>query len=201
MQKQPQFSEQEIGAQELDAFLASMNAGERCQAGSPAHLTMGALSIRAQRITAQMNTGFHQPQELAQLMGELTFGNVGEGFTLFPPFTSDCGANLHIGANVFVNSGCRFQDQGGIWIGDECLIGHNVVLASLNHPLDPDDRHSLLPAPIRIGKNVWIGSNATVLAGVTIGDDAVVAAGAVVTKDVPARTVVGGVPAKVIKEL
>lgn len=201
MNEQPHFCEKDIPAEELEAFLASMNSGERCVGGSPAHMTMGALSIRAQRITSQMNTGFHQPDELATLMNELTFGGVGENFALFPPFTTDCGANLHFGNDVFVNSGCRFQDQGGIWIGDGCLIGHNVVLASLNHPLDPADRHSLLPAPIHIGANVWIGSNATVLAGVTIGDDAVVAAGAVVAKDVPPRTVVGGVPARVIKEL
>ena len=100
---------------------------------------------------------------------------------------------------MFFNAGCKFQDQGGITIGDGSLIGHNVVLATLNHNLDPEYRADLIPAPISIGKNVWIGANATVLAGVSIGDGAVIAAGAVVTKDVPENTVVGGVPAKTIK--
>ncbi len=97
--------------------------------------------------------------------------------------------------------GCKFQDQGGITIDEGALIGHNVVLATINHDLDPSKRQSMSYAPIHIGKNVWIGANATVLAGVTIGDGAVVAAGAVVTKNVEPNTIVGGVPAKVIKKL
>jgi acetyltransferase-like isoleucine patch superfamily enzyme len=106
-----------------------------------------------------------------------------------------------VGENVFINSGCRFQDQGGITIGDGSLIGHNVVLATLNHDLHPERRAGIHPAPIVLGSNGWIGSNATVLPGVTIGDGAVVAAGAVVTKDVPANTIVGSVPAKVIRAI
>ena len=118
---------------------------------------------------------------------------------MFPPFYTDFGKNIHVGKNVFINSCCQFQDQGGIFIGDGALIGHSVVLATLNHGLAPEDRQNLYHAPIRIGKGVWIGAHATILAGVTIGDDAVIAAGAVVNKDVPAGAVVGGVPAKVIK--
>ena len=97
--------------------------------------------------------------------------------------------------------GCKFQDQGGIYIGDGTLIGHNVVLATLNHAKSPSERSSMIPAPIHIGKDVWIGSNATVLPGVTIGDGAIIAAGAVVTKNVPERTIVGGVPATVIRTI
>lgn len=96
---------------------------------------------------------------------------------MFPPFYTDCGKNIAVGKNVFINSGCRFQDQGGISIGDGTLIGHNVVLATLNHGIAPGERHDLFPASIHIGKNVWIGANATVLPGVTIGDNAVIAAG------------------------
>lgn len=106
-----------------------------------------------------------------------------------------------MGKNVFINSGCRFQDQGGITIGDGALIGHNVVLATLNHDFSPKKRSTMHPAPIVIGKNVWIGANATVVPGVTIGDGAIIAAGAVVTKDVPKNAVAAGVPAKVIKYL
>ena len=103
--------------------------------------------------------------------------------------------------NVFVNACCHFQDHGGVTIGDGCQIGHNVVFATLNHGLSPEKRKSTCPAPIVLGKNVWVGSNATILQGVTIGDNAVVAAGAVVTKDVAANTIVGGVPAKFIKAI
>ena len=109
--------------------------------------------------------------------------------------------NIRFGKNVFVNSGCCFQDQGGITIGDGSLIGHQVVLATLNHALEPDRRATTLPGPIVIGKNVWIGAHATILQNVTIGDNAVIAAGAVVTRDVPANTVVAGVPAKAVKTL
>ena len=141
------------------------------------------------------------PEELRRLFSQLIGAPVDETFGLFPPFYTDCGKNIHIGSHVFINMGCKFQDQGGIYIDDGALIGHNVVLATLNHARSPQDRSSMIPAPIHIGKNVWIGSNATVLPGVTIGDGAIVAAGAVVTRDVPENTIVGGTPAKIIRHL
>jgi len=106
-----------------------------------------------------------------------------------------------LGQRIFINSGCSFQDQGGITIGDDTLIGHNTVLATLNHGMEPDRRADMHPAPIVIGRNVWIGSNVTVLPGITIGDDAVVAAASVVTRDVPARAVVVGSPAHVVRTI
>lgn len=120
---------------------------------------------------------------------------------MFPPFYTDCGKNLHIGKNVFINSGCRFQDQGGITIGDGALIGHNVVMATLNHSEDPETRGNLHPAPIHIGRNVWIGASATILPGVTIGDGAIVGAGFVVTRDVPENMIVTGVPARILRSV
>ena len=101
--------------------------------------------------------------------------------------------------NQFFNSGCHFQDQGGIIIGDGSFIGHNVVLATINHDLDPANNRKNHYAPITIESHVWIGSNATILPGVTIGEWAVATAGAVVIKYVPPYTVVGGVPARVLK--
>ena len=132
-------------------------------------------------------------------MSELTRGQTGENFRMHPPFHCDFGANLRIGNGVFLNSGCSFQDQGGITIGDGCLIGHNVVIATVNHDMRPSMSRKNHYAPVRIGEHVWIGSNAVILPGVTVGDWAVIVAGAVVTKDVPAYAVVGGVPAKVLK--
>lgn len=185
----------------LTSFLDHLNSGEVVQGGGEAHLFMHGVSQEALRITAEMNTGYHEPSELRALFSKLTGNPVDESFGLFPPFYTDCGKNIHVGKHVFINMGCKFQDQGGIFIGDGTLIGHNVVLATLNHAKSPKDRGSMIPAPIHIGRNVWIGSNATVLPGVTIGDGAIVSAGAVVTKDVPENTIVGGVPAKVIRPL
>lgn len=138
-------------------------------------------------------------QQLRALFEQLTEKKVDESFCFFPPFYTDCGKNITIGKNVFLNSGCKFQDQGGITIEDSAMLGHNVVLATLNHSLEPSQRRNMCPSPIHIGKNVWIGANATVLPGVTIGDGAVIAAGAVVSKNVPENAVAAGVPAKVIK--
>jgi len=185
----------------LQEFLARMDTGEEIEAGSEYHLFMHGLSQEALRITAQMNNAYHTPEELLALMRELTGQPDFPAFSMFPPFYTDCGKNIHFGQNVFVNSGCRFQDQGGIWIGDNALIGHNAVLATLNHDPDPAKRANLIPARIVIGKNVWLGANVTVLPGVTVGDGAIVAAGAVVTKDVPSNSVVAGVPAKVMRKL
>ena len=184
---------------QLQEYLGLVVRGGYLQAGSPAHELMHEAAAQAQQITAKINAGYHTQAELFALMQQLTGGNVGERFSLFPPIYSDFGKNLHIGRGVFINSGCCFQDQGGIFIGDGCLIGHQAVFATLNHALDPLSRGDMTPAPIRLGKNVWVGSHATILPGVPVGDGAVIAAGAVVTKDLPARTVAGGVPAKVIK--
>ncbi|MFG6321860.1 MAG: sugar O-acetyltransferase [Lachnospiraceae bacterium] len=147
----------------------------------------------------ELNNQYHTPEELREIMGRLTGKKIDDTFRLFPPFYTDFGKNITIGKDVFINSECHFQDQGGIEIGDGALIGHNVVLATINHDLSPKENRKNHYAPIKIGAHAWIGSNATILPGVTIGDWAVVAAGAVVTRDVPAMTVVGGVPAKVLK--
>lgn len=151
------------------------------------------------RIGMELNTKYHTPEELREIMGRLTGKGIDASFRLFPLFYTDFGKNITIGKDVFINSGCHFQDQGGIEIGDGALIGHNVVLATINHDLSPKKNRKNHYAPIKIGAHVWIGSNVTVLPGVTIGDHVVVGAGAVVTRDVPAMAVVGGVPAKVLK--
>lgn len=159
------------------------------------------LTQEALKITMKMNNEYHTPEQIQDLFAELSEKPVNRTLRIIPPFFTDCGKNTHIKENVFINSGCKLQDQGGIFLDDNVLIGHNVVLATLNHDFNPEKRGFLHPKPIHIGKNVWIGSNSTILAGVTIGDGAIVAAGAVVTKDVPENTIVGGVPAKIIKKI
>jgi len=181
-------------------FLEIMNTGKEIEANSPVHIHMHGLSQRALKITHKMNDTYHTPDELQELMEQLTTHKT-ENFRLFPPFYSDCGINIHLGKNVFINAGCKFQDQGGIYIGDDVLIGHNVVFATLNHNLNPQKRGNLIPSAIYIGNKVWIGSNSTILSGVTIGDEAVIAAGAVVNCNVPENCLFGGVPAKFIKKV
>lgn len=183
-----------------EKFIQTMDSGKRVSAGSPVHRKMEKLSNEAMRITGLLNRGHHEPEEIREIMEELTGKKIDSTFGMFPPFYTDCGKNLHMGKHVFINSGCQFQDQGGIYIGDGTLIGPSVVLATLNHDLNPEHRADIYPKPIHIGKNVWIGAHATVLPGIKIGDGAVVAAGAVVTKDVQENTVVAGVPARVIKQ-
>lgn len=182
-------------------FLELMNSGKECVAFSETHKFMGQLSQRAMKITARLNSDYHAPDEIVEIMQELTGNSIGEGFRMFPPFYTDCGRNIHIGKGVFINAGCKFQDQGGIYIGDDALIGHNVVIVTLNHNMIPEKRKNLFPKAVHIGCKVWIDSNVTICPGVTIGDGAVIAAGAVITKDVKANTVVGGVPAKFIKNV
>lgn len=182
-------------------FLMNLNGGKTIEGGSEMHKMMHAVSQEALKLTANLNGSYHTPEEIRELFSQLIGSPVDETFALFPPFYTDCGKNIHLGKNVFINSGCRFQDQGGITISNGVLIGHNVVLATLNHDIDPRKRSAMHPAPIVIGGNVWIGANAMVVPGVTIGDGAVIAAGAVVIKDVPAKVIVGGVPAKIIKKI
>lgn len=182
-------------------FLEFIKNAEVIKAGSEAHLKMHELSARAQKITMRLNYGFHEPEETVRLFSELTESKVDDSFRCFLPFYTECGINIKLGKNVFINSGCCFQDHAGIEIGDGTLIGHQVVIATLNHAQDPLSRADMFPKPVKIGKNVWIGAHATILPGVTIGDNAIIAAGAVVTKDVENNVVVGGVPAKKIKDI
>ncbi len=186
---------------DLQTYLAHLNAGKPVAGGSEVHQFMHGVSQEAIRITMEINGSYHTPEELRTLFSMLIGKPVDNGFGLFPPFYTDCGKNITLGRNVFINSGCYFQDQGGITIGDETLIGHQVVLATLNHEYAVSKRAGMRPAPIHIGKRVWIGAHATILPGVTVGDGSIVAAGAVVAKDGPAFTIVGGVPARIIREL
>ena len=165
------------------------------------HHFMDDMSNEARRITFRLNTAYHVPGKVRELLSELFGYSVPQTLRVFPPFYTDFGKNISIGENVFINACCHFQDHGVITIGDGCQIGHNVVFATLNHGLAPEDRKTTYPAPIILGKNVWIGSNATILQDVSIGDNAIIGAGAVVTKNVEANTIVGGSPARFIKSI
>lgn len=186
---------------ELDDLLQALNAGHTITGDSALHQVMHRVSQDALRTTGELNDGYREPSRVRDLLAELTGKPVDESVTVFPPLYSDFGKNITLGKRIFINSGCKFQDQGGVTIGDDCLIGHSVMIATLNHDLSPSRRADMHPAPVVIGSNVWIGSNATILPGVTIGDNAVVAAASVVTKDVPANAIVVGSPARVVRSV
>lgn len=168
---------------------------------SSMYLHMHEMAERARNITARMNGEYRTPDEVRALFALLIGQKVDDEFRLFPPFYSDYGQNIQVGKGVFINSGCCFQDQGGIVIGDKALIGQQVVIATLNHDCKPDKRGNMHPLPVKIGNCVWIGAHATICPGVTIGDNSIIGAGAVVTKDIPSNSIAVGNPARVKREI
>jgi len=186
----------------VQEYLDHMNRGDPVIHGSEIHSFMRELNEAAMRLTFDLNNHYHTQEEIRSIFSQIIGKPVHRSFRLFPPFYTNCGKNITVGKRVFINSCCHFQDQGGITIGDECVISSNVVLATMNHDFHPKKRvQTVYPAPIVIGKNVWIGASVTVVPGVTIGDGAIVSAGSVVTKDVPPMTIVGGSPARVIRKI
>jgi len=139
--------------------------------------------------------------EIRIKFSQITGTTLDNSTTLFIPFYTNFGRFIKIGKHVFINHDCTFLDMGGITLEDHVLIGPKVSLITENHPLDPTQRRGMICKPVLIKRNAWIGTGATILPGVTIGENAVVAAGAVVSKDVPDNVVVGGIPAKIIKEI
>ena len=185
----------------MDEFYEHMKEGRVVEPGSMTGLAFHRFSQDALKITTELNNKYHTPEEIIEIFSELTGKEIDSSFRLFPPFYTDCGKNITIGKNVFINACCKFQDQGGITIGDGCLIGHNVIITTLNHVEEPSQRQSILPKSVTIGKNVWIGANVTIVPGITIGDNAIIGAGSVVVKDIPANTVAVGNPCKVKKHI
>ena len=149
----------------------------------------------------ELNTGAHSQAEIRRVLSTVTGQQIDDSVEIRLPIYSEYGRHLKIGKQVFINSNVMFTDLGGIEIQDHALIGPRVNIISVNHPLDPAKRRGLELRPVTIKQNAWVGANATILPGVTIGENAVVAAGAVVSRDVPANAVVAGVPAKVIKRI
>jgi acetyltransferase-like isoleucine patch superfamily enzyme len=160
----------------------------------------GDVVVRTLKLSADLNTSTNVDQ-IRERLSELTGNEVPGSTIVFAPFHTNFGRFITIGKNVFINHACTFLDMGGITIEDDVLIGPKVNLITENHPLDPGDRKTLLCKPILVKRNAWIGAAATILPGVTIGENSVVAAGTVVTSDVAANTIAGGVPAKFIKAI
>ena len=185
----------------VEEFRKLMSDVETVTSDSRLFETFHFFSQNALKITHKLNSTYHKPEIVRKLFAKLTKSKIDKSFNLFPPFYTDCGVNIKIGKRVFINCCCRFQDQGGIEIGDDCLIGHNTTIATLNHDFNPQRRADLIPKKVRIENKVWIGSDCTILPGVTIGEGAIIGAGSVVTKNIPPNTIAVGNPAKVIRKI
>ena len=171
--------------------------------GTPAFSAFHDRVKVATRLSSELSAHcMDEAESIRTAFQELIGKPVGDPFTLIPPFYTDFGLNITVGRAVFIGYECAFTGHAAIDIADEVMIAHKVNLVTAGHPVEPGRRKAFITAePISIGTNVWIGAGATILPGVNIGADAVVAAGAVVTRDVPAATLVAGVPATVIRHL
>lgn len=178
-----------------------MRAGEPIRKNDSEYGTLMDAVTRTIHLCSKMNAESTHVNQVRDKISEIIGTEIDESTTIFAPFYTNFGRFISLGKNVFINHACSFLDLGGITIEDDVQIGPRVNLTSENHPLDPNDRKTLILKPIVIKRNAWIGANATILPGVTIGENAIVAAGAVVNKDVPANCVVAGVPAKIVKKI
>jgi acetyltransferase-like isoleucine patch superfamily enzyme len=179
------------------------NAAKIIFSRTPDSAAMLANIKRAMAITARLNRlTFDDADEIRALFSQLIGKEVDESFLLIPPFYTAGGDDIRVGRNVFVNQNCTFYDLGGLDISDDVMIGPNVSIITSGHPLEPSQRRAAtIGKPIAIERGVWIAAGAIIIGGVTIGEHSVVAAGSVVTKDVPANTLVGGNPARVIRSI
>jgi acetyltransferase-like isoleucine patch superfamily enzyme len=174
--------------------------GETISPENPEAYKLREASFATKELLVRLNNSSH-PSQIRDLLSQITGSYIDETVDVFTPIYINYGKHTKIGKNVFINFDCVFLDLGGIIIEDGVLIAPKVSLLSEGHPISPDERQSLVPGRIHIKRNAWIGAGATILPGVTVGENAVVAAGAVVSKDVPANTIVGGIPAKTIKSI
>jgi acetyltransferase-like isoleucine patch superfamily enzyme len=184
--------------QDTTDIFQKMLAGGVFRIDDPAWQPVAEAVDRTIKLSAGLNASTDTGQ-IRERLSEIIGTPIDKSTTVFVPFYTNFGRHIELGKDVFINHACSFLDLGGITIEDNVQIGPRVNMVSENHPLDPSNRKSLDLKSVLIKRNAWIGAGATILPGVTIGENAVVAAGAVVNKDVPANTVVGGVPAKVIR--
>jgi acetyltransferase-like isoleucine patch superfamily enzyme len=177
-----------------------LREGKIIASNNPEAYSLREACFATKKLLVQMNDSA-DPTEIRHILSQITGSEIDESVAVFTPLYINYGKHTKIGKNVFINFDCVFLDLGGIIIEDNVLIAPKVSLLSEGHPVSPDERQSLVPGTIHIKKNAWLGAGATILPGVTIGENAVVAAGAVVSKDVPANTIVGGIPAKYIRSI
>ncbi|MEX2594671.1 MAG: DapH/DapD/GlmU-related protein [Anditalea sp.] len=184
---------------EKDIF-GRLKSGESIAMNDPEYSKIREAVNQTMKLVVELNSSTDTDQSRAKL-GKIMGTKIDDSTTVFTPFHTNFGRFIRLGKNVFINHLCSFLDLGGIIIEDGVMIGPRVNIISENHPTEISKRKTLVPGKVVIKQNSWIGAGATILPGVTIGENAVVAAGAVVSRDVPANTAVGGVPAKFIKTI
>ncbi|MDN3667985.1 sugar O-acetyltransferase [Echinicola jeungdonensis] len=185
---------------EANTIFQRLLKGEAISPNDPEAYKLREASYSTKNLLLQMNSTSN-PSEIRALLSQITASEIDESVAVFTPLHINYGKHTKIGKNVFINFDCVFLDLGGITIEDGVLIAPKVSLLSEGHPISVEERHSLIPKPIHIKRNAWIGASATILQGVTIGENSVVAAGSIVSQDVPDNTIVGGAPAKIIKKI
>ena len=185
--------------QKTDIFERLKN-GETIPASDNDAYKMREASFATRELSVQMNNS-SDPDQIRNLLSQITATEIDESVTVFTPLHINYGKHTKLGKNVFINFDCVFLDLGGITIEDNVLIAPKVSLLSEGHPVYHEKRQSLTVGHIHIKKNAWIGANATILQGVTIGENAIVASGSVVSKDVPDNAIAGGIPAQILKTM
>ena len=159
------------------------------------------LVTQNQLLLQKLNNGTADQQKIRKQLSVITNQRIDSSVEVRLPFYTDFGRNIHLGKNIFINSGVMMTDLGGVYICNNVLIGPKITIATVNHPLNPQNRHHVDLKPVYIRQNAWIGTNAVIVPGITISENAVVAAGSVVTHNVPKDTMVAGVPARITKLL
>lgn len=157
----------------------------------------------ARKLVRQFNSTIETEYNLRVELIKQLFGSTGEKVYMEPTFRCDYGSNIHVGDSFFANFDCVILDVCEVKFGENCMLAPGVHIYTATHPVNPYERIKgpEYGKPVTIGDNAWIGGGAIINPGVTIGDNVVVASGAVVTKDVPSNVVVGGNPARVLKEI
>lgn len=182
-------------------ILERMKAGELILETDPDYPALYAEFEKTMGLVAQLNSGYHAPEEIRRLLGMIWGQEVDASVRMFPPFHTAFGKFTKVGKGVFINFGCTFLDRGGITIEDDVFIAPSVQILTENHPEQPSERRNVYAKPVVIRRGAWIGAGAIVLPGVTVGEHSIVAAGAIVTKDVPDNMIVAGNPARIIRKI
>ena len=184
-----------------------MNSGERKENGLPYRYDdpaiMGPQLQYMETLYDYNNTRPLEQEKRQRLLKEM-FAEIGDGCHIETPLHSNWGCHhAHFGRGIYCNSNLTLVDDADIFVGDYCMIAPNVVIATLGHPVLPvlREHHYVYNLPVRIGRNVWIGSGVQILPGITIGDHSVIGAGSVVTGDTPANVVALGAPCRVVREI
>ncbi|MBO0422244.1 acetyltransferase [Enterococcus plantarum] len=184
-----------------DSDLQKKIVGKEILKDSPLFNEIHLIKKENEQLIMMLNAQYYPNEEILQYLEKITGQTIASSVTVSQPFYSDFGKHITFGKDIFINQNVTFVDLGGIMIEDQVLIGPGSRLITVNHLISPKNRRGIKVEPIRIKKNAWLGTNVTVLPGVTVGENSIVAADSTVTKDVPDNVIVVGSPAKVIRKI